>query len=164
MRSYIVSLLTIIILIFVALTTAGCGSSDGLPRVAVSGSVTLNGKAAPHGVIRFMPAAGTEGPVASTMIANGQYDIPRDQGPVPGNYEVRVHAFEDPNADHIAYPKVRVEPVGGENTASKNPSVDVGGGENADSSAAPGDAKRTFNTTIPEMSSSSSSFEQDFAL
>ncbi|NQV29031.1 MAG: hypothetical protein HQ518_32150 [Rhodopirellula sp.] len=157
MRPNLVSSLIGTVFALMALTAAGCGGGDGLNRVAVSGSVTLDGKAAPHGIIRFVPAPGTEGPVANTMISNGQYNIPRDQGPVPGNYEVRVHAYEDPNADSIAYPTARMAPIGDDQTATKNPLAEVKGDH---STAASSNMKQTFNITIPELSS----FAQDFAL
>jgi hypothetical protein len=158
MRPNLVAPLIGSVLLLAALTVAGCGGGgDGLDRVAVSGSVTLDGKPARHGIIRFIPAPGTEGPVANTTISNGQYNIPQDKGPVAGGYEVRVHAFDDPNADHIAYPKARVESAGDGEFASKNPVAKVEGDRET---AAPSEAKKTFNITIPELPS----FEQDFSL
>lgn len=158
MRPNLVSTLIVAGFPLLAASLTGCGSSgDSLERVAVSGSVTLNGKAAQHGIIRFLPAAGTEGPAANTNISNGQYNIPRDKGPVAGNYEVRVHAYDDPNADHIAYPKPRIESTADGKFASKNPLAKAEGDRDA---AAPSEAKKTFNITIPKLSS----FEQEFAL
>lgn len=154
MRPNLVSILTGAFFVLVAVSAAGCGGGDGLPRVAISGAVTIDGKGARHGIIRFMPSEGTEGPAANTTISDGQYNLPQAQGPVAGNYEFRVHAYDDPNADHIAYPK---GPAAGSETASKNPLAKV---EVDDAAATSGEAKKTFTITIPELSS----FEQDFAL
>jgi hypothetical protein len=65
-----------------------------------------------------------------------------------------VHAYDDPNADHIAYPK---GPAADGEIASKNPLAKVVGD---DAAAASSEAKNIFSITIPELSS----FEQDFAL
>jgi hypothetical protein len=154
MRPNFVSILTGAFFVLVAMLAAGCGGGDGLDRVAVSGSVTIDGKGARHGIIRFMPSEGREGPVANTRISDGQFDIPRAEGPVAGNYEVRVHAYDDPNADHIAYPK---GPAGSGEIASKNPLAIV---EGDGATAASSEAKKTFNITIPQLPS----FEQNFAL
>jgi hypothetical protein len=153
MRPNLVSILVSIFFVLVAVSATGCGGGNDLERVAVSGSVTIDGISARHGIIRFMPSEGTEGPVANTTISDGQFNIPRAQGPVAGNYEVRVHAYDDPNADHIAYPKA---PAAGGEIASKNPLAKVEG----DGAAATSEAKKNFNITIPKLSS----FEQDFAL
>ena len=158
MRPNLVPTLIVTGFVLLAASVAGCGGSgDQLERVSVSGSVTINGKAAQHGIIRFLPAAGTEGPAANTKIANGQYHIPREKGPVAGAYEVRVHAYDDPNADHIAYPTPSVQSIANGEVASKNPLGKVEGDREA---AAPSEAKKTFNITISKLSS----FEQEFAL
>ena len=86
--------------------------------------------------------------MASAMITDGSYSIDREQGPVPGNYEVQVHAYADPYATAGTPP--------GDKLGPKVSSDDEAGTEDS----APKESKRTFNTTIPPEPS----FEQDFTL
>ena len=158
MRPNLVSTLIGAFFLLLAATVAGCGGGDGLERVAVSGSVTINGEPVPNGVVRFKPAAGTEGPMANTMITDGQYDISSDQGPVPGNYDVQVLAYEDPNA--AAEPTTVRPAIASDKLGPKTSSDDLDNGAASVVPQAPKESKRTFNITIPELSS----FEQDFAL
>lgn len=159
MRPNLVSTLIGAVFVLSAATVAGCGGGDGLDRVAVSGSVTINGEPVPNGVVRFKPAQGTEGPMANTMITDGRYDVPGDQGPVAGNYDVQVLAYEDPNA--AAEPTASVRPaVASDKLGPKTSSDDPDNEATPVVPQAPKEAKRTFNITIPELSS----FEQDFAL
>jgi hypothetical protein len=72
---------------------AGCGAggaTDNLPRLPVSGTVTLDGAPLAKGMIQFMPTSAQQGVVAGAMIEDGKYSIPRDQGPVPGSYAVSI--------------------------------------------------------------------------
>lgn len=158
MRPNLVSTPTGAVLALLAASVAGCGGGDGLERVAVSGSVTIGGEPVPNGVVRFKPAAGTEGPMANTMITDGQYNIPGDQGPVAGNYEVQVQAYEDPSA---AAPTSTARPaVASDKLGAKISSDDADTQTTPSVPQAPKESKRTFNVTVPELSL----FEQDFAL
>lgn len=68
----------------------GCGGSgDELPRVAVSGSVTLDDKPLPNGYVQFQPT-GPDGVAAGGTITDGKYTIAREQGPVAGDYKVLI--------------------------------------------------------------------------
>lgn len=159
MRPKLVSILTGTILILFATGISGCGGGgDGLERVAVNGAVTLNGEPVPNGVIRFAPSAGTTGPMASAMITDGQYQIPREQGPVAGSYEVRIHAYADPNVKSTA----ETEPAGETKLGPKisNTDADANAGNAQPAASAPIETRQTFEATIPE----SSSYERDFAL
>jgi hypothetical protein len=80
---------------------AGCGGEeavDNLPRQAVSGSVTLDGKPLASGSIQFVPAGAAEGSAggvgvtAGAKIENGRYEIDRGHGPVPGTYKVAINS------------------------------------------------------------------------
>jgi hypothetical protein len=74
---------------------AGCGGEDdGLPREAVSGTVTFKGQPLDLGSISFRP----EGPsvLAEGLIENGSYAISRDKGLVPGKYKVLISARAGP--------------------------------------------------------------------
>uniref|UniRef100_A0A7C2JYU1 Carboxypeptidase regulatory-like domain-containing protein n=1 Tax=Schlesneria paludicola TaxID=360056 RepID=A0A7C2JYU1_9PLAN len=68
---------------------SGCGA-DGPERHAVDGAVQFNGRPMARGTIRFIPTAGTKGPAAVGTIADGFYEIPRDQGPVAGPHRVEI--------------------------------------------------------------------------
>jgi hypothetical protein len=74
------------------LTLLGC-SSDG--RLAVSGTVTLDGKPLEKAAISFQPAAGSEGHSAGGQITNGKFLLPADHGLKPGKYFVTVQAFKE---------------------------------------------------------------------
>jgi hypothetical protein len=78
---------------------AGCSAAgDGLPREAVSGTVTLDGHMLANGSISFMPPGGTQGGGTATgggtTIENGKFSIPRESGLVPGSYNVAINAAE----------------------------------------------------------------------
>lgn len=74
--------------------TLGC--SDGAPeRVAIRGSVNVDGAPLPKGSIVFVPTSGTEGPRAAGTIENGSYTIPKDQGPVVGKMRVEIFAEQN---------------------------------------------------------------------
>lgn len=155
MRPNLVSISVSTFFVLVAVSAAGCGGGDGLARVAISGSVTVGGEPVPNGVVRFKPAEGTEGPMANTMITDGRYDIPAEQGPVAGNYTAQVQAYQDPNAASAAPAAVASDKLG-----PKTSSDDLDEEPAPAVPQAPKESKRTFNVTIPELSS----FEQDFAL
>ena len=97
--------------------------------------------------------------MANTMITDGRYDIPGDQGPVAGEYEVQVQAYEDPNA--ASAPTTPAQPaVASDKLGPKTSPDDSNNGASPVVPQAPKESKQTFNVTIPELSS----FEQDFAL
>ena len=78
------------ILLLLPVLLAGCGG-DGIRRVEVSGSVTLDGKPLDGAAILFVPIKG--GPTAGTEIAGGQYRIEQSGGPSPGPYRVEITAY-----------------------------------------------------------------------
>jgi hypothetical protein len=80
------------VLVFAAGLAAGCSGSDDLPREVVSGTVTLDGQPLDDGVIQFTPAGGSGQVSGGTQIQGGKYSISRDQGLVPGSYNVAINA------------------------------------------------------------------------
>jgi hypothetical protein len=72
----------------VSIVAGGCGS-DGLHRGAVAGRVTLGGAPLTKGRILFIPESG---PTVSTVVVDGQYELPRAEGPVVGRNRVEVEA------------------------------------------------------------------------
>jgi len=79
-----------------ALGLSGCGgSSDDLPREAVSGSVTLGGQPLAKGTIQFAPTSDKLPTTATTGINDGKYSIPRYEGLVPGTYKVAISSINE---------------------------------------------------------------------
>lgn len=74
----------LILLAFPAFTLPGCGADDGLPRVAVTGSVMMNSEGLPAGGISFVPAEGHSGPAANGAVEEGYFAFSSSDGPVPG--------------------------------------------------------------------------------
>lgn len=78
-----------------AMFVSGCGKpADGPDRVAASGTVTLDGEPLPHGVIRFIPVDGTEGPKASAVVEQGAFEFPSHYGPVPGMHRIEIETVD----------------------------------------------------------------------
>lgn len=75
---------------WIAIVAAGCGPAE-LPRMAVNGLVTLDGRPVEQGTISFVPAAGARIPSAGGEIVAGEYSIPAATGPaVSGKYRVEI--------------------------------------------------------------------------
>lgn len=79
---------------FLVLNSFGCddGSTvkETLPRVAVSGTVTLGGSPLAQGRIQFLPPKDSNGVLAVGEISDGKYSIPVTSGPVPGKYKIMI--------------------------------------------------------------------------
>lgn len=74
-------------------TGCGGGATDDLPRRAVSGTVTLDGKPLEKGAISFDPEVVPKDPVSvGAIIEGGSYEIAAEQGPTPGTYRVSIRA------------------------------------------------------------------------
>ncbi len=71
----------------------GCGGGDQIERRAVSGTVRLDGNAVADGVVVFTPLG--KGPSAGGKVKNGEFNIPKDDGPSPGKYRVELSAYRD---------------------------------------------------------------------
>jgi hypothetical protein len=100
----------------VSVLLLGCGgATDDLPRRPVSGAVTLDGKPLTDARVTFQPSGG-EGTEAGGEIIDGAYRIPRDEGPTPGDYVVRITSVSkaslpDPNAMPGDVPPAPKEPI-----------------------------------------------------
>ncbi len=76
----------------IATVLSGC-RDQGPERVQVSGTVTYNGKPLSSGMIRFMPTASTNAPMAGAKIKDGQYTLDQ-HGAVPvGTFRVEIEAL-----------------------------------------------------------------------
>jgi hypothetical protein len=69
---------------------SGC-SRDPLGRLAISGTVKVDGAPLPKGNISFQPIEGqaTQG---GSVVEAGRYAVPREGGLVPGKYRVSINA------------------------------------------------------------------------
>ena len=84
-------------------TVAGCGSSDDLAKLVVSGMVTFRGEPIEDGEIRFLPTGDTRGPMSAAPIRAGHYEVATRGGVPLGTHRVEIRAFR---------PKQGAEPLG----------------------------------------------------
>lgn len=91
------------VVLCVALGGCGGGATDDLPRQAVSGKVTLDGKPLARGSIQFQPVAG-QGVAAGGEVKDGAYSVAREQGPVPGDYQVIISSTPPPSVEPTGPP------------------------------------------------------------
>ena len=77
-----------------AVACIGCGGQKGPLRVAVKGSVAVDGQSLKSGMIRFIPTGQTKGPAAVAMIKNGAYALSRSNGPIVGMHRVEIEATD----------------------------------------------------------------------
>jgi hypothetical protein len=82
-----------------AVAMAGCGASDDLPRLPISGRVTYDGEPLTKAWIQFRPEGNGGVTASGAMIEDGAYSIPRGDGLIPGNYRVAITKAEEPEGD-----------------------------------------------------------------
>jgi hypothetical protein len=97
-----------------AAALAGCGDPYA-GRVAVSGTVKLDGEPLKQGVVSFEPLDGQD-TRSGAVVENGAFNVPREAGLKPGNYLVRVSA-----GDGVTPAEEPAEPgPGGTNIVSRD--------------------------------------------
>jgi hypothetical protein len=79
---------------------AGCHDGDGLERVPITGTLTIQGKPLPGASIQFLPLEGSNLPGAlGVSDETGRFEVissrEEDTGVPPGEYSVRVSRFVD---------------------------------------------------------------------
>ena len=79
-----------IFLVSILLTGCGGGGTT-LDRQAIQGSVTREAQPIDTGNLLFEPLGG--GPGVSADITDGKYNVPKESGPVPGSYKVKIVHF-----------------------------------------------------------------------
>lgn len=71
-----------------------CGNSaDNQAFTPLSGKVTYQGQPVLDGVIRLIPAQGTQAPVRTTQIKSGQYQFAERNALKSGTYQVEIQAY-----------------------------------------------------------------------
>lgn len=75
------------------LPISGCGGSGDGYR-AVSGAVTFQGNLIQEGAIQFCTDSKPSVVRGGAMIRDGNYQVPREHGLVPGSYVVRISSAE----------------------------------------------------------------------
>jgi len=91
---------SLLIAFAIILTACGCGPGrDPHGRQAISGSVTFQGKPLDPGTIQFIPADPAKESGGGSLIREGRYQIPREQGLAPGTYRVVITSPEPNNTD-----------------------------------------------------------------
>lgn len=79
--------------VVIIVTVIGCNSRP--TPVAVSGTVTFEGKLLEAGMIQFDPLAGPQTQRRDVAIANGVFELPADKGLLPGTeFKVSIKAFK----------------------------------------------------------------------
>ena len=73
---------------------SGGDATDGKPRVAISGAVTLDGSPLSQGSIIFVPKDPAKAEAAMGKVVDGKYAFDRAEGPLPGAYLVQINAVE----------------------------------------------------------------------
>ena len=88
--------LTHVVTVLVSLTFAvlvGCGDS-GPQRVEVTGSVSWKGKPLDQGSLVLEPLDVKSGIATGIEIRNGEFLIPADRGPTPGDYRIKILSYQ----------------------------------------------------------------------
>ena len=70
---------------------AGCAEPVG-PGQPISGQVNVEGKPLRHGTLTLKPLDRDSGPKITIGIRNGQYQLPAERGPWPGEFQVMISA------------------------------------------------------------------------
>lgn len=70
----------------------GCDSSPQ-ERLAIRGTVYMQGKPLHRGSILLLPTRGVRGPSSGGTIADGEFDIPASAGPGRGSYVATISAI-----------------------------------------------------------------------
>lgn len=95
---------------------SGCGggADDSPPRAAVQGTVLLDHKPLPHGIIRFVPVSETGGPKISANIEDGSFSLSEQLGPWVGSHRVEIESTDDGGFawdDERAIQKLRAQQI-----------------------------------------------------
>lgn len=79
-----------LLILLISCSAIGCRDTSG--RLAVSGKVTYDGQPVTNGSIGLLTSDISSGKSVGADIVDGQYEIPRDEGPLAGSYKVVISA------------------------------------------------------------------------
>jgi hypothetical protein len=136
MRSLLFAMAGVSLLLF-----SGCMGGDTGGRYPVSGKVTFQGQPLKSGSIEFTTDSGERG---GASIVDGAYDIPGQNGLMPGTYTVRVssvtsaHAAPEMPGESAAIEKSNKDQIPAEFNTQSKLSYEAGPGK-----------PKTFDVTIP---------------
>lgn len=108
------------LLLLVVISLTGCGSGERVPRIPISGTVTLDGEAIPLAEISFVSLpddVSSIRPQSMGQVKDGKFEIRKEQGPVAGQQLARIVVLKevatepDPSSE-APQPKTRFEEVG----------------------------------------------------
>ncbi|MHB8899767.1 MAG: hypothetical protein ACYC6Y_13555 [Thermoguttaceae bacterium] len=88
----------VLLTVFLPVMTGCQGDTGG--RSAVTGMVTMGGKPLETGTIQFLAEDGSQ--MTGAPIAAGKYEVPAEQGLLPGTYKVRVSSVQGTAAAEAA--------------------------------------------------------------
>ena len=80
---------------------SGCGRNSGPERAMVRGQVTFDGAPVEQGTIVLLPA-NSKGPSSGGPIQKGEFLLPAESGPVPGDYRVEIRATKQEGTVTVA--------------------------------------------------------------
>jgi hypothetical protein len=92
-RKHALAILNTTLALLVCLAVLGCGPSSDIDKVVVTGRVTLDGQPIPNGELRFIPDAGTKGPISGGPIKDGVYKAAGRGGVPVGEQVVEIRAY-----------------------------------------------------------------------
>ncbi len=81
-----------VLVVLFLLPMSGCSPGDG--RLAVEGTVTLDGRPLDLGSISFRPMDGDAESISVATVRDGAFQMPASRGLLPGAYHVTVQAFQ----------------------------------------------------------------------
>ncbi|WP_145279655.1 carboxypeptidase regulatory-like domain-containing protein [Tautonia plasticadhaerens] len=93
--------MTRVVVAAVMMGLVGCGSARDDGRVAVTGQVLLDGSPLDEAYVTLIPEA--SGPAVTGPVEDGEFRIPRSEGPAPGPYRVEIDAVR-PTGRIIEHP------------------------------------------------------------
>ena len=82
--------LNLVSLIVLVCLMAGCGANESAPKLAIAGSIDLDGIPLPEGTITLTSEQG----ISSLEVKNGRFAVPAKQGLPSGNYHVHIVSFK----------------------------------------------------------------------
>ncbi len=130
-----------------ALLVAGCGSGDG--KEAVSGAITLKSKPFPEGGLVTFEPLDNQKTAAPSVVTGGKYDIPRQNGLLPGRYRVWMTAGDGKTAVNPVSADQPPGPGGGANIVSKELVPDAWGRDSKQEVTVKAGGPNVFNFDIP---------------